>query len=175
MPTPWARRANDTLRKTPYELVAPEHPVLHRAADRIENFGMEELDVIAHRLFLTCKVHRGAAIAAPQVGLPLQMVVVDEGGHGVVFCNPIVEAGGQRMAGLEACLSLPGKMFEVERRFRVVVAAQGVDGEPFGVDASGFQARMWQHEVDHLAGLLLAGRFPEARPSALVHGSDNSP
>lgn len=166
MTTPWARRANDQLRQTPYELVAPEHPVLHRAADRIENFGMEELDVIAHRLFLTCKVNRGVAIAAPQVGLPIQMVVVDEGNTGVVFCNPVVEAGGQRMGGLESCLSLPGKTFQVERRFRAVVAAQGVDGQPFGSDASGFKARMWQHEADHLTGLLLVGRFPEVAAAA---------
>lgn len=163
MTTPWARRANDTLRKTPYELVPPTHPVLHRAADPVVNFGLEELDIIAHRLFLTCKLRNGAAIAAPQVGLPLSMVVVNEGDRGAVFCNPVVEAGGQRMAGIESCLSLPGKAFEVERRFRVVVAGQGVDGEPFGVDASGFQARMWQHEADHLAGLLLVGRFSEAR------------
>jgi len=161
MPTAWARRANNNLRKIPYNLVEPEHPVLHRPAGRVVSFGMEELDVIAHRLFLTCKMNGGVAIAAPQVGIPLQIVVVDEGDHGVVFCNPVVETGGKLVAGTESCLSLPGRLFRVPRHHRAVVAGQDINGEPFGADVSGFNARKWQHEASHLAGRLLSDDFPE--------------
>lgn len=160
--TPWGKRAADRARQVPIPLVPSDDPVLREPARPVEAFGHEDLDVLAHRMYLTCLQHRGAAIAAPQVGVPLRLVVVAAPqGHGVVFCNPVIEAGGATIDGPESCLSLPGRQFRVPRRNRVVVVGQDINGDGFGGDAVGHDARMWQHELMHLEGRLLVDEFPE--------------
>lgn len=172
--TAWAKRAAEKARRTPLDLVPPDDPVLHQAALPVDNFGDESLDVLVHRMLLTCRANRGVAIAAPQVGVALQVVVVDEGDRGVVFCNPVVEAGGKLVAGTESCLSLPGRIFQVPRHHRAVVVGQDLNGEPFGADVAGFHARKWQHEAMHLQGRLLSDEYPEIRELRLSQNQNGA-
>jgi peptide deformylase len=150
------------MRSKPIRLVGRDHPALHQAAADVTDFDMN-LEILAWRMLLSCRAQRGLAIAAPQVGIPIRMVVVNDGTTGVVVVNPVVETGGKLLAGEEACLSIPGRWFDVPRHQHAVVVGQDVTGRIFGCDAIDTQARMWQHEDDHMHGRLLMGRFDEIK------------
>jgi len=102
----------------------------------------------------------GIGLAAPQVGIGLRLLVLDEGnGAARAYVNPaIVEQGGQ-VVGEEGCLSLPGIFADVTRAEWVVVEAQDRPGAPVRKRASGLLARVFQHEIDHLDGVLFIDRL----------------
>ena len=102
----------------------------------------------------------GVGLAAPQVGISLRLIVIsDEDGRGVQpLLNPaIVERGGE-MTGEEGCLSIPGVFAPVTRAAWVKVEARSVDGKPLTINARGLRARVLQHEIDHLDGVLFIDR-----------------
>ena len=102
----------------------------------------------------------GIGLAAPQVGISLRLIVIsDEDGRGVQpLLNPaIVERGGE-MTGEEGCLSIPGVFAPVTRAAWVKVEARSVDGKPLTINARGLRARVLQHEIDHLDGVLFIDR-----------------
>jgi peptide deformylase len=102
----------------------------------------------------------GIGLAAPQVGISLRLIVVaDEEGRGVLaLLNPtIVEHGGEA-TGEEGCLSIPGVFAPVTRAAWVKVEARDVDGKPLAITARGLRARVLQHEIDHLDGVLFIDR-----------------
>jgi peptide deformylase len=102
----------------------------------------------------------GIGLAAPQVGIPLRLIVTsDEDGRGVqALLNPaIVERGGE-VTGEEGCLSIPGVFAPVTRAAWVKVEARSVDGKPLTINARGLRARVLQHEIDHLDGVLFIDR-----------------
>ena len=102
----------------------------------------------------------GVGLAATQVGVGLRMLVLDEGrGVARAYVNPvIVEEGGEDI-GEEGCLSLPGIYADVARAEWVVVEAQDRTGAPIRRRATGFLARVFQHEIDHLGGILFIDRL----------------
>lgn len=106
----------------------------------------------------------GIGLAAPQIGVPLRMFVVDlqaggPGGHASVFINPeIVERDGLQLEE-EGCLSVPGFTATVLRPARLVVSALDRDGQTRRVEGHGLMARALQHELDHLDGLLYVHRL----------------
>ena len=102
----------------------------------------------------------GVGLAATQVGIGLRMLVLDEGtGVGRTYVNPrIVDQGGEEVDE-EGCLSLPGIYADVARAAWVVVDAQDRTGAPIHQRASGFPARVLQHEIDHLDGILFIDRL----------------
>ncbi len=150
------------MKQTPIRLVGRDHPALHQPAEDVTVFD-ESLEILAWRMLLTCRANRGLAIAAAQVGHPIRLVVVAEGDAGITVVNPVIEAGGKLIAGEEACLSIPGRTFDVPRHQHAIVVGQDIEGHPFGCDSVDLHARMWQHEEDHMRGLLLMGRFDEVR------------
>ncbi|NLZ27515.1 MAG: peptide deformylase [Firmicutes bacterium] len=99
--------------------------------------------------------HKGVGLAAPQIGISKQIIVVDAGdGELYKLINPvIVDAEGEEV-GIEGCLSVPGVCGEVKRAERVVVEALDEKDVPVRLIASGFLARILQHEIDHLHGIL---------------------
>ena len=102
----------------------------------------------------------GIGLAAPQVGISLRLIVVaDEEGRGVqAVLNPaIVERGGET-TGEEGCLSIPGVFAPVVRSAWVKVEARDVNGQPLAINARGLRARVLQHEIDHLDGVLFIDR-----------------
>ena len=102
----------------------------------------------------------GIGLAAPQVGISLRLIVIsDEEGRGVqALLNPaIVERGGE-VTGEEGCLSVPGVFAPVTRAAWVKVEARSVDGKPLTLNARGLRARVLQHEIDHLDGVLFIDR-----------------
>ena len=102
----------------------------------------------------------GIGLAAPQVGVSLRLIVVaDEEGRGAqALLNPgIVDRGGEA-TGEEGCLSIPGVFAQVTRSAWVKIEAQDVNGRPLALRATGLRARVLQHEIDHLDGVLFIDR-----------------
>ncbi|URN93277.1 MAG: peptide deformylase [Candidatus Pristimantibacillus lignocellulolyticus] len=98
----------------------------------------------------------GVGLAAPQIGISKRVIVVDVGDENglVEMVNPvIIERDGEQL-GPEGCLSIPNINGEVLRADRIVVQGQNSDGEIFTVEATGYFSRAFQHEVDHLNGVL---------------------
>ena len=103
----------------------------------------------------------GIGLAATQVGVLNRVLVyrVEQDSPVNALVNPAIEwSGGDKEFLEEGCLSLPGVHVEVERPIYVRVRAQDATGEPFVIEASGLEARVLQHEIDHLDGVLILGR-----------------
>jgi peptide deformylase len=103
----------------------------------------------------------GVGLAAPQLGISQRLLVYRVGPDAplITLANPEIEwASDDREGGDEGCLSIPGVMVDVERPIHVRVHAQDERGDPRSVEASGLEARVIQHEMDHLDGVLILDR-----------------
>ena len=134
-------------------------PRLREVGKRVETFDAE-LGALCDDMAETMYAAPGIGLAATQIGVALQLFVVDIAGEDEpsdlrVFVNPeILERDGD-VKFQEGCLSFPGASENVERAARVVVRAQDRDGKPFEIEAEGLMAIALQHEYDHLQGVLM--------------------
>jgi len=140
------------------------HPSLKHAGKPIGLID-RQLRLWAGEMFELMYDAKGLGLAAPQVALPFQLLVMNVEGkagekeHERVYVNPrIVERKGI-MDGDEGCLSFPGLFAPVKRAKKVVVEGFDLDGSPVRVEAEGLAARAWQHEIDHLNGVVFLERF----------------
>ncbi|MDO8964083.1 MAG: peptide deformylase [Coriobacteriia bacterium] len=111
----------------------------------------------------------GIGLAATQVGVQKRVIVFDLDDGLIALCNPtIAETSAETVLEDEGCLSLPGITVPVERPVHCVCEAVDLRGNPFRMEAEGLLARLLQHEVDHLDGLLIIDRAtPDERRAAL--------
>jgi peptide deformylase len=147
-------------------LVAPD-PVLRTVADPVERFD-RRLRKLRDRMLVEMYEAPGVGLAAPQVGRALRFFVYDDKqGHSGAVANPIVLplAAEGHTRDVESCLSVPGKRYEVRRWRAVILCGWDVRGQEIELRARGFLARIVQHEVDHLAGILLPDRTARGRES----------
>lgn len=99
--------------------------------------------------------HKGVGLAAPQIGISKQIIVVDTGdGELYKLINPVIVDAEGDAVGVEGCLSVPGVYGEVKRAENVVVEALNEKDVPIRIKAAGFLSRVLQHEIDHLHGVL---------------------
>jgi peptide deformylase len=143
-------------------LVKYPDPILARPAAKVEEFT-PELRELAAAMFGILYAARGVGLAGPQAGVGLRIFVANpngEPGEGErVYVNPeIIDTSGQEVAE-EGCLSLPGITCKIKRATRVVLRAQDLDGRVFEEIGEGLLARIFQHETDHLDGILIANRM----------------
>ena len=136
-----------------------EHPVLRekaRKVPRVNSSVVRLLDDLAETMYAAS----GAGLAANQIGVALRAIVVkgDDSQH-YALVNPELVRGDGSQVGYEACLSFPGWVGEVERYETVVVRGLNRRGKEIRVKASGFTARAFQHEIDHLDGVLFTDRL----------------
>ena len=136
-------------------------------------FGSAEMNELIGDLIDTMKAASGAGIAAPQIGVDLRVVIF--GGTGknprypdapeipfTVLCNPVLEPlDNERSAGWEGCLSVPGLRGEVPRFEHLRYSGRDAAGATFVRIVDGFHARVVQHEVDHLDGVLYPRRVED--------------
>lgn len=141
----------------PLPLVGRKHPALRDKARHVTDID-ESIVRLSRRMVDTCRTARGLAVAAPQVGQRLRLFVTADGQS---LINPTLEVDGGVVLDLEGCLSLPGRVYEVPRYRRCAVFYTDLDGNPQVDEADGLQARMLQHELDHLDGVLISGVYPE--------------
>ena len=140
-------------------------PALRRTAAPVGEVTPEIRTMVAD-LTETMYDEVGIGLAAPQVGISLRLIVIsDEEGRGVqALVNPAIVDRGGEVTGEEGCLSIPGIFAPVTRAAWVKVEARSVDGEPLTINARGLRARVLQHEIDHLDGVLFIDRVdPMAR------------
>lgn len=142
-------------------------PVLRRRASPVTEIT-PEIQRLIDDMVETMYDALGIGLAATQVGVPHRILVVDVGrGEARVYVNPeIVEQDGQ-VVGEEGCLSLPGIFADVARAKRVVVEGRDREGRPIREEAQGLMARVFQHEIDHLDGVLFIDRLSPAKKTLL--------
>ncbi len=154
-------------------------PVLHSEAAPVTEFDAE-LRKLVDDMFDTCEAAPGVGLAAPQVGVGKRLFVwmyedQDEAPPRGVVINPElwitpIDPGIPGEDEEEGCLSFPGERFALRRSADALLRAQDIDGNPFEIEASGWFARIMQHEFDHLNGLIYVDRLvhPESRDAQKV-------
>lgn len=144
-------------------LVYPD-PVLRRGGKAITTFDAA-LRQTAEQMMAAMYDEVGCGLAAPQVGIELKLLVLNPSGDKndkageLALCNPKITKKKGREFGEEGCLSFPGMHAEVERWVSITVEYQDLDGKPQKLEASDFLARVIQHEMDHLDGVLYVDRL----------------
>jgi peptide deformylase len=135
-------------------------PVLRRRAKPVEKVTPELRAIIADMID-TMYDEVGIGLAAPQVGISLRLMVVgDEEGRGAqALVNPVIVEQGGTVTAEEGCLSIPGIFAQVTRSEWVRIEAQDEEGRPLSIRARGLRARVFQHEMDHLDGVLFIDRL----------------
>jgi peptide deformylase len=147
-------------------------PVLRMKANEVDDFD-ESVTGLVERMTLLMEEARGVGLAAPQLGVLRRILIyrTAEEEPVVALVNPrVVSTGEEVEAADEGCLSLGAAtvVVEVERPTAVTVDAFSPEGEPISVEAEGLEARVIQHELDHLEGVLTIDRTtPEQRRAAL--------
>lgn len=135
--------------------------VLRAPAQNIEDFD-SNFKKLTENMFDTMRIGKGVGLAAPQVGLSKRLFVVHiDGNKPMVFANPeIIETSLELVAFEEGCLSIPGVYADLDRPEVIRIQAWNERGRPFNLEAQGFLARVIQHEMDHLNGVLFTDRLP---------------
>ena len=143
-------------------------PVLNTPAAPVESFD-DSLAHLAEEMLLTMREHEGVGLAANQVGRLKRILVAAVEDEEFVIVNPVVEEAAETTGkDLEGCLSIPGIQVEVERPTEVMISGQDPSGTPLQIKASGLVARIFQHEIDHLDGVLILDRTDrESRKAAM--------
>lgn len=157
----------------PLTLLIHPHPALRQPTAPVAAVTRQTRKLI-DRLAAEMVRHGGAGLAAPQVGRAERLFVYRADGTGGVeaLLNPeIAETSAERGVETEGCLSLPGQRFRVERARSVTVSGLNRAGRPVRLQAAGLLARVFQHEIDHLNGILICDHgelLPERRPNPRV-------
>jgi len=147
------------------KLIHYPHPVLRHKSKPIARVNAE-LKSLVNEMFEIMYEFRGVGLAATQVNLPVRLFIANpsgdkEEGPELVFINPvIVKANGSAVAE-EGCLSLPGINGEVKRNKSLQINAYDMSGNEINTAIDGFLARIIQHEIDHLDGVLFIDRMTE--------------
>src|SRR5215211_645894 len=157
-----------TLRK----IVTLPDPVLRRKAHTVTTFD-KHLKTLVDDMVETMREAPGVGLAAPQIGLSQRLIVVEYYEHEVdeeqenedvpkkvwAVLNPeIIKASEDTLMGIEGCLSIPNLVGEVERHASIQVKGLNRHGKPMRIKAEGWLARIFQHEIDHLNGVLFTDR-----------------
>lgn len=145
-------------------------PVLKSKASPVADFG-PELRSEVERMIAIMRDGLGVGLAATQLGLLRRVLVFQAGSDSPpsVLVNPSLEwLSEDAVVAEEGCLSLPRVTMEVERPLHARVAGFDVEGEPVTIEASGLEARVLQHEIDHLDGVLILDRAPRSQRKAAL-------
>ena len=169
------------------EIVKYGHPALRQKGAAVGKVDAK-LRQFAADMLETMEAANGVGLAAQQVGVPIQLTVIDVadvedrpssmsiGGKEVrleeymplILLNPILELGPDKETGTEGCLSFPEMTAEIPRSVHIKARAKSLDGQPIEFEATGLLARALQHEVDHLNGVLFIDRMNAATRTALT-------
>lgn len=154
-------------------------PILRERAVEVADPSDPQIAALAADMIETMEAEEGIGIAAPQVDVPLRLIVVlpiveraqkkQAPPEPLVVINPeIVPLGDELVDGVEGCLSIPGLRGDVPRYRRIRWSGFGLDGQAIGGEAGDLVARVFQHEVDHLDGVLYLDRMRDLRSLGFV-------
>jgi peptide deformylase len=165
--TPWridaGRRAkwstSEFLSANAVEVRQIGDPVLHAPAKK-PRLGRSELDALIARMFASMVVAHGIGIAAPQIGVPLRIAIMDVDEAGIVALEPTIEwTSEEKEETSEGCLSVRGLYGMLERPVAARLVANDIAGKRFTVMGDEFGAQCMLHETDHLNGILYVDRL----------------
>jgi len=143
------------------EIVVYPEPILRRRAEAVDPED-ETVRAVARRMLELMHEADGLGLAGPQVGLGWRLFVTnarEDDPEDRVFINPELKLGrGEMDSAEEGCLSLPEIRVQVRRPVEAEISAIGLDGRRFTTTAAGLVARVWQHEFDHIEGILIVNR-----------------
>ena len=160
------------------EIVLYPDPALRRTAKEIENLEPKLMEM-AQEMFELMYATEGVGLAAPQVGRSIQLLVLNPTGDikqpqdEVILINPKITSKKGKAWGQEGCLSFPGIYGEVQRATTIRVEAKLPSGEDLDFTAEDFLARVIQHEMDHLTGILFTDRFSPAEKISIKRQLEN--
>ncbi|HHY46449.1 MAG TPA: peptide deformylase [Firmicutes bacterium] len=132
-------------------------PVLRMESQPVRKIT-PEIKTLARNMLETMYAASGVGLAAPQVGIPCRLIVVDVGDGPITMINPQIMSARGEVSDREGCLSIPGVTGVVTRAEQVTVSGIDLDGNKVVLDAGGLLARALQHEIDHLAGILFVDK-----------------
>ena len=151
---------------TCYVRIYPD-PILIKKAVLVQNID-ERVKTAVDRMVEVMYANKGIGLAAPQIGISSQIIVVGVGGKWRAFINPtIIEGEGESILE-EGCLSLPTIEVPVKRKEKVAVRAWDLDGKEVSLELSCFSGRVYQHEIDHLDGILIIHHISRLKRELLV-------
>lgn len=168
------------------EIVKYGNPVLRAKGAEVGEVD-DRLRKLADDMIETMEAANGVGLAAQQIGVPIQLAVIDvsdvedrpsemfvdgkevdfEAFMPMVLLNPALELGKETEDGIEGCLSFPETTGDISRSLRVKVKAKALDGKPLDFEATGLLSRALQHEVDHLHGILFIDRMNAASRASI--------
>ncbi|MCB9437888.1 MAG: peptide deformylase [Anaerolineales bacterium] len=177
------------------EIITPSNPTLRKKAKRVSDFSNKKLQQLIDDMVFTMHEAVGVGLAAPQVDVGQRLIVIqlpddeesreeygDDAGVLFVVLNPeIVKASKEMVEGVEACLSLPGYFGKVNRHQQVLVKGFDRHGNPIRIKAKDWLARVFQHEIDHLDGVLFIDhateiwRSRDVEPIAEIEEAEDEP
>jgi peptide deformylase len=144
-------------------------PVLKAEAAPVDEVNGKALRLVDKMFGTLYATDNGLALAAPQIGVQKQVFVWDFGDNPMVVFNPEIAESDGEWVYEEGCLSIPGLYVEMVRPKQVLLKGIDVDGNPVEWEADELEARMFQHELDHLHGVLMFDRMtPEQRREAMA-------
>ena len=156
-----------------HQVVMMGDPILRTVAPEVDTFG-QDLKVLVHGMFETMYHEEGIGLAAPQIGISQRIIVVDvrsekEAEARLALVNPeVVWTSAETEKKSEGCLSIPGLEEVITRPSAVQVRAVGIDGTSMNLKAEGLLARVIQHEIDHLEGILFVDRVSALKRRILM-------
>jgi peptide deformylase len=143
-------------------------PILRTECDPVTAFDPHLDDLVTDLMDTLFGAPGRAGVAAPQIGINARVFAYNAGGQVGHLVNPSLVVGEERRGGEEGCLSLPDLYFPTPRAERVTARGRDRHGEPITIEATGFLARVLQHETDHLDGRLYVDNLTgDARRQAL--------
>ncbi|MDZ7844241.1 MAG: peptide deformylase [Anaerolineales bacterium] len=148
------------------KIVEVPHPSLRNKAERVTEFD-QDLKALLDDMVETMRAEDGVGLAGPQIDVGKRVLVVEFGSETdpelpptvYQLVNPeITRSSPETVLGAEGCLSIPGFMGDVERSLHITIEGQNHRGDPLKMQPRGWLARVFQHEVDHLNGILFTDR-----------------
>jgi peptide deformylase len=164
-----------------HEVIKLPNPILRRKANKVIDFG-SEFQTLVEDMIETMRNEPGVGLAGPQVNMALRVIVVEypeddtvENASNKLFvlANPEFKLLSEDLVkGVEGCLSVPNLMGQVERHDTITITGQDRYGKKKTIHAKGWLARIFQHEIDHLNGVLFVDRAIELYQPEEIKASD---
>jgi peptide deformylase len=135
------------------------NPILRKKAEDIKEIT-PEIKELAKNMIETMEKADGVGLAGPQVGISKKIIAVQTENGPSVFLNPkILKRFGKKIKMKEGCLSVPNILVEVKRKDGIKVRVLTLEGKDQVIEAKGFQSRIFQHEIDHLNGIMIIDKL----------------
>lgn len=149
------------------EVITDPNPILRKRSEEIKDIKNQKLQALISDLVLTMFKKEGVGIAAPQVGINQRVCIINTADGPIALINPLIVSHSRKTDwDEEGCLSIPGLWGEVERFTKIKVKALSARGDKLHFAAEDLFARIIQHEIDHLDGVLFTDKARNLRKVA---------